>query len=215
MKTFTTSIAIAAGLCTALSAQVRHDVAVDDIVVEVQQTPDYSASVSKNKRIDRGSWIEFEAELKTKTTHPNGYIPELKAQWYAIIQDKFHVAGGKLKPTAVMLTGQTTFKNVRAKDGTAYISAYIGPDQLEKMTGKENIQASEIIAVGLVLSGSEIAPGKHLQGAIGEFSKTAQTDKPWWNEGSIPKVEDTILAKGKTPFALLWTDRYPTEVEDK
>lgn len=213
MKTLIASLSLAASLGALGADQLRHDVAVKDIRIEVQQTPDFSVSGPGNKRAERRQWLEIEAELVTKTNHPNGYIPELKVQWYAKVQDQFHIVGGKVGPKSKILTGTTTFKNIRVKDqrgGTAFVSAYIEPAQMEMLTGQDKAEKRMILAAAVILSGPGIAEGAWLRKAVGE-----DADKPWWDNPEYPKLDATILAKSKTPFAMLWTDRYPVEKEEE
>jgi len=213
MKTLIASLAIAGSL-SALGAEPKHDVAIKDIKVEVIQSPQYSVSGTGSKRTDNRYWIEIEAELQTQTNHPNGFIPELQVEWYAIIQDQFHVEGGKIGPKAKMLTGTATFKNIRAKDGTAYLSAYIEPDELEKLTGQEKPQPRVVMAAALVVSGTNVTPNpKLLQKAIGVNSDSAASESPWWKRPDMIRLEGLILPKSKTPFAPLWSGRYPLEME--
>jgi hypothetical protein len=37
----------------------------------------------------------------------------------------------------------------------------------------------------------------------------------WWEDPRFNRQEGAVLAKPKTPFAHLWTDRYPLNKDDR
>ena len=182
--------------------EVAHRVKIAKIETQIQQTPRFEAAGVKDKQFEPRYWLELEAELEVETTDPSGFIPELQTSWFAIIKDD---RTGK----PVQLTGKVAFRDVRTKDKKAYVIAYISPDTLEKITGKSRPGEGDVEAVALVVSGSGIvSDGRH---AAGLQKATAEEDSKWWSSGRYQTMEGLIVAKGKTPFAPLWSDRYPFE----
>ncbi|MDX1680387.1 MAG: Amuc_1102 family pilus-like protein [Akkermansiaceae bacterium] len=205
MKTLITSTAIAAILCTAASGEILHNVSIDDIELEVQPTPQYDVAGVKDKRFDLRQWIEIEIKLDVQTlerANPSGFIPELKIQWYAIMIDKFEKNKGK-EPK--VLTGETTLININARDGVAYAAAYISPDTIERLTGKDRANENDLKAIAVIVSGDDLKPNP------GMLRVTAEEQSKWWSSGKYDTLEGKITPKSKSPFALLWMDRYPTE----
>ncbi len=184
------------------NSQDVHRAKITDISVVEQQTPQFSVSGPKDKKVKPREWFELEAEIEVETKSTSGFIPELTANWYVIM-------GDKPNKQTVRLSGKTTFKNVRCADGKAYISAYIEPDTIERLTGQQKASARDLKAIALVLSGTNIlSDKKHIGGLT---MVTAEKDLEWWLTSKYKSLDDLIVAKSKTPFAPLWVDRYPTE----
>lgn len=207
MKTFTTAIMAAAVALPVLAQEVQHKVEIKKIETRIQQTPRYEVDGIEDKPFDPRYWLEIEAELEIDTTDPTGFVPELETRWFAIVRQTT-VAKGE-KPKNVMLTGEVTFRDLRAKDGEAHLIAFIGPDTLEKLTGEVRPREGDIEAVAVTVSG----PGVLSDGsrAKGLEKATAKEDARWWAAGLYETLNDLIVAKSKTPFAPLWTDRHPAE----
>ena len=167
-----------------------------------QQTPQFQVSGPRDKATRPRYWIEIEAEIEVETTDPSGFIPELKAQWFAVIRDKH-----SKKP--VRLLGQATFKNVRTADKKIFVSAYIEPDTLERLTGSSRPNENDIEGYALSISGAGIVT----EGRYGEglTKATAEEGAKWWIDWKNQNLDGLIIPKSQTPFAALWTDRYPTE----
>lgn len=200
------AIPLLLGSCLILSAaEPPHRVKIREIRTEIQETPRFEVAGVKDKPFDPRYWLEIEAELEVETKAPDGFIPELRSNWFAIVLPKG-------EPKVKMLTGEVTFRNVRTKGGTAYISAYIGPDTLEKLTGADRPREGDIEAVALTVSGPNIInEGPHKAGLE---AATAKEDTRWWTQGTYKTVPEAIVAKSQTPFAPLWSDRYPAEKEE-
>ena len=212
MKPILTTLVLVIGLAGASANERAHRVEIKNIETEIQQTPDFQVNGLKNKKFNPRHWLEIEAELEVQTTDdkgqidPKGFIPEITASWYVIIRDK-----QSAKP--VMLTGKVTFKEIRTKDKTAYLSVYISPDTLEKLTGENKPSDKDIEGVALVISGPGInSEDEHKKGLQ---KATVHEDKRWWIGSQYKTMEGNVLAKSKTPFASLWSDRYPVEKSDK
>ena len=186
-------------------AQIKHKVEVKKVEVSMQQTPNFAAAGPKSKRWDPLDWLEIEVELKVETIEKNKIIPELNATFYVALPN---VSGG---PGAdkVMLTDRITFTNVRTHSGEAYLIAYVSPDTLSRFTGKEKASDSDIFSAGIEIDGPGVrnTEPKDLVGATKEVG--------WWRQVSYPREQGMVLRKGKTPFALLWFDRYPVARDDR
>lgn len=186
------------------AAEPVHRAKILRIEGQTQQTPEFQVSGPKDKSTKPRFWIEIEAEIEVETTDPSGYIPELEAQWYAVIKDK-NDKGDK----AVRLIGKTTFKNIRTADKKVYLSAYIEPDTLERLTGSTRPNENDIEGYALKLSGPGIfTEGRHGEGLV---KATAKEEAQWWDVWKNESLEGLIVPKSRAPFAPLWTDRYPTE----
>ncbi|MFT5882726.1 MAG: hypothetical protein ACI9FG_001233 [Crocinitomicaceae bacterium] len=191
---------IMTGSCTAEDAV--HRVKILKITSDIQKTPSFTVSGVKNKSTKPRNWLEIEAEVEVETTSKSKFIPEITANWYVVVKDSTN-------DKAVRLLGSVTFKNIRTKDKKIFLSAYIEPDTLERLTGKERPSDSDIEAVALTIEGSGIfTQGKY---ALGLEKATAKEESRWWDEWKQESLRDLIVAKSTTPFAPLWSDRYPTE----
>jgi hypothetical protein len=208
MKTSLIIVAFFAMCFNSANAQAAHRVKILKIEGEAQQTPEFQISGIKDKPTKPRFWIEIEAEVEVETTDPSGFIPELEARWFAVIIDK-----QAKKPVAVRLQGSTTFKNIRTSDKKIFLSAYIEPDTLERLTGSTRPSENDIEGFALVLSGSGVVT----EGRYGEglTKATAEEAAKWWEIWKNQTLEGLIVPKSQTPFAPLWTDRYPTEKAPK
>lgn len=189
------------GLCSAEDGQ--HRVKILKLTSLVQETPQFQVAGVKDKRIKPRHWLELEAELEVETTAKSKFIPAITAHWFAVVKDKAH------NNEPVRLTGRVEFTDIRTKDRKIHISAYIGPDVLEKLTGANRPGESDIEGIALKIEGNGIVTdGKHAAGLV---EATAEKKSRWWDTWGKKTLPGAILAKSKTPFAILWTDRYPAE----
>jgi len=192
----------ATSLFAGAAEEGAHKVKIVKLETQIQQTPKFEVGGVKDKQFEPRYWLEIEAELQVDTTDPSNFIPEVQTNWFAIIKDD-------RTKKAVQLTGKVTFREVRAKDKKAHVIAYISPDTLEKITGKSRPVEGDVEAVALIISGSGIVnDAKH---AAGLQKATKEEDSKWWASGKYQTMEGLIIAKGDTPFAPLWSDRYPVE----
>ena len=204
MKTITVitlGLALAAGLH---AAEPAHRAKILNIEGQAQKTPQFQVNGPQGKAVKPREWIEIEAEVEVETTDPSGFIPELEASWFAVILDR------NKKP--VRLLGRTVFKNVSTSEKKVFLSAYIEPETLERITGDPRPGEREIEGYALTLSGPGIAEGKHAEGLA---MASAKEESKWWAEWKHESLDGLIIPKSKTPFASLWTDRYPAEMAAK
>lgn len=165
-------------------------VSVDKISFDTQPTPQFEAGNVKSKNIPNPrDWVEIEVEFEAKTSERDAVVPELLFRYYVAVRDK----SGQSK----VLTGDVTHTNMVGGD-KYYSAVYIAPMTIGRITGDfRRVQASSILAVAVEVFHNGVSKGgKSEGGAAGR----------WW-EGGL-SVEQGVLGKEKTPFALLWIDRY-------
>ena len=193
MKSFLTAFftfAVFIGFSATVNAQQAVVGKVDvKIEVDTQKTPDIQAGQVKAKKVSSPrDWLEIEVEFEIDARPNDAVIPQVMMKYYVAIQAK----DGSLK----MLTGQVDHVNVVAGEET-FSCAYVSPSSLGKITGDfKQFQASAVnsVAVAVFVNGE-------LKGGESEGKLNGR----WW-EGQSGSQE--VLPKAKTPFALLWLDRY-------
>lgn len=167
---------------------------IKNVETEAQKTPQFQAGGVSGKKVPNPrEWLEIEVEFEADKVSPrDGVLPELLFRYYVGLTD----AAGK----AVVLTGDVTHVNVIA--GEEYYSAvYVAPSTMGKITGEyRRVDMGKVKAIGVEVYFNGVLVG-------GESS----TKKNFW---SAMQSQSGILSREKTPFALLWIDRYP-EVKAK
>lgn len=203
-----TLISISLGLALAASlhaAETAHRAKILNIEGQAQKSPQFQVNGPREKVVKPREWIEIEAEVEVETKDPSGFIPEMEASWFAVILDR------NKKP--VRLLGKTTFKNVPTSDGKVFLSAYIEPETIERITGNPRPGERDIEGYALTISGAGIvSEGKYAEGLA---MASAKEESKWWADWKHENLEGLIIPKSKTPFAALWVDRYPTEMAAK
>lgn len=165
------------------------DAKVDGFEVEVQQTPSFSADGVKGKNIPNPrDWLELEVEFEVKGPK-DVVIPELLFRYYVGFKDQ---AG-----QARTLTGDVTHTNVLFNE-TYFSAAYVAPSKLGELTGDfRKFQKSSMSAYGVEIYYNGVI--------VGGFSSLSGSSAKFW---TVTGTEAGVQAKGDTPFALLWIDRY-------
>jgi len=221
MKPFNSVIALlvlSTGLHAAEPAKEPvHAARIVKIETNVVKTPEFQAKGVAAKEMEARQWIEIEAEVDVKTSDPSGYIPQLHANWYAVVMQPNPRKGekGQPKELPVKLMGSTVFKDIRAKDGKVYLSAYIEPKTLERYLGDDQVRINtDFKAFALKLTGDGLMTKDGAdKGLVMTTSK--EDGIKWLDEWSNREYSyDGIVAKCKTPFALINIDRYPPEKVD-
>ena len=191
-------------LITGLQAEVKnetgpyHAVQIANIEAKFHDTAQFQVKGLENKDQDVRQWVEIEAELDIITNKTGGLSPtldELKVNWHAMVKDKVTKKDKKVD-LSVKLMGVSTYKNVRLEDGKLYLNAFIEPDTLERYFGDGRIRPNDF-KFAVTLHGEGIR-------VFGDQSDA-------WNNWQGKYLDEAIVAKSKTPFALLWLDRYPAE----
>ena len=182
-----------------------HLVSKAKVIFEMQQTPEFSVAGPRAKKVTPLEWLEIEVELDVKTRAKSGYIDQLDAEFFVGVRD----ANDSGKP--VLLSGKFAFVEVRAAEEKAWLSAYVSPAALAKATGKNKPGKSDIVAVAVSVSGAGLV--KPLAESFGVPLK--REGPQWWEAASLRREEGLVLPKSKTPFSVLWTDRYPLNKDDQ
>ena len=191
----------------AMGQEVMHKVAGAKVVYEMQQTPEFSVSGPRAKKTTPLEWLEIEVELEVKTLAKSGYMDQLDAEFFVGVKD----ANDPNKP--VLMTGKLSFVDVRAAEGKAWLSAYVSPATLAKATGNRKPGKNDIVAVAVTLTGEGLQ--KPLSESVGVSLKRGDDAQQWWQDARFNRQDGAVLAKSKTPFAFLWTDRYPLNKDDR
>lgn len=185
-------IAIAISLGTAIAAHAQQvqveKVDVKSINYDTQPTPQFQAGNVKSKNVPNPKdWLEVEVEFEVAAGQRNAVVPELLFRYYVAITAE----DGSTK----VLTGDVTHVNMVA--GEEYFSAvYVAPMTLGTITGDfRRFQSGAVKAVAVEVFHNGVSKGGQSQGATGR----------WW-ETLAPQAG--VLGREKTPFALLWIDRY-------
>lgn len=163
-------------------------VKVKKISGELQPTPLFQTGGGvKTKKVPRQkTWLEVEVEFEVKAGNKEGIVDGLQFRYYIAIEGK---EGTR------MLMGDVNHVNMLEGE-KLYSVVYVSPATLGKLTGKyKDFQMSLIKAVAVEVSyNGRVIAGKS-DGGSGR----------WWESLSS---EQGVLPKDKTPYALLWIDRY-------
>ena len=168
------------------------DVKVQQPAVDVQKTPNFQAGDVKTKDIPNPrDWLEIEVEFEVDGPR-DGVVKELMFRYYVAITDSSN--------QTKTLTGDVKHINVLCGEKT-FSSAYIAPNMLGEITGDfRRFQMGALKGVGLEVIYNGVVVGG-VSTAGGKF----------W-EALAP--QPGVLGKAKTPFALLWIDRYAESAPD-
>ena len=175
---------------TVVAQQGQPAVKIKKVEFELQPTPVFGDGGTKGKKIPRQkTWLEVEVEFEVKAGNKEGIVSELQFRYYVAIKGK----DGKTR----MLTGDVNHVNL-LEGGDLFSVIYVSPTTLGTMTGDyRNFQKSSISAVAVEVS---------FNGRV--IADEADGPKNWWQNPQVERAAGGILTKGKTPFALLWIDRY-------
>jgi len=170
------------------------DVEIKELMVEIQQTPEFQAGNVKGKNVPRPrDWLEIEVEFEVETAPKDSAAPAVMFRYYVAIQG----------PQGVRtLRGDVTHVNVPG-DEEIYSAVYVSPSKLASITGKTSgFTESDIIGVGVAV---------YVDG-IANTGEAYKLKNGWWTADNV-QTEPGVLSRKDTPFALLWIDRYADEKE--
>lgn len=194
MKKLLTILALAGVLGSSLHAQQQIQLKVGDVEVgkmeyDAQKTPNFQAGDVKNKNIPNPrDWLELEVEFKLKGD-PKTVVKELLFRYYIGFKDQ--------TGSARILTGDVKHINIVPGEDS-FSSVYVSPSTLGEITGDfRRFQPNSVEAVGVEVIYNGVIVG-------GKSSMSGARAKFWESTGT----QGGVLAKGDTPFALLWIDRY-------
>lgn len=188
--------AITVGLGLAFSAQaqqVQVKVDIKKILITAQSTPSFVSAGAKEKDVPNPrQWLEAEVEFELDSAPKGEIVPSLDFRYYVAVRGK--------DGAAKYLTGDVKHINLVPGRKELYSSAYVSPATIGKITGDfEKVNASDVlVAVEVTYAGRIVA------------ESSSGGPEGWWRGQA---TEAGVLSKTKTPFALLWIDRYP-DIED-
>ena len=183
-------------LATDASAQSfkAKDAKINEVELEIQQTPQYQAGNVKDKKIPRPrDWVEVEVEFEiSDKVIKEDFVEAVMLRYYIAIQGE---------DNAYIMTGDVTHVNVPTGE-EVFSCVYVPPAVIDKAKGKDSsINTSDIRAVGVSIFVNGV-----------ELMREAEGMAPgWWEQPSQAVSMPGVLPKGKTPFALLWIDRHLDE----
>jgi hypothetical protein len=173
--------------------------AVEDPQFDELQSP--TISDGNGKKFRPKDWLEVEVKLKVlklAEEPKDKYLDEIKVNWNVVVKGQDR--------KAYWIKKTVTYVNIPT-DEEVYVSIYLSPNTLKRITGKDRAGKGDLEAIG-----GEV----ELAGAmVGFFSHGQKAG--WWRK-ELKDVEVTqkfpLLDKTQTPFAPLWWDRY-AEVKPK
>ena len=172
---------------------------VDDPKFTELQSPEIQDGNAKSFKPK--DWLEVEVKLqpdRVRNEPKDGYLDQINVNWHVVVkgQDRKNYKISK----------SVTYVNIPV-DEPVYVSIYISPNTLKRITGSSKASKSDLEAIG-----GEIEWGGKMVGFFTHGQKAG-----WWRE-ALKGVEATskfpLLDKTQTPFAALWYDRY-AEVQPK
>lgn len=165
------------------------------IGIEIQKTPRFSVQGPKEKRDTQKFWIEIEVEFKANQQggDPNNeFIDEIEVKYFITVTPK----NAKDRKVYTMTVNHGPI----LKDQTTYSVAYISPNNVAKIVGKDKTPGKADVDVAVEI---------RYQGQLVAGDSTKSPSSKWWNKMS--QEEGMVLKKSETPFAPLWYDRYAEE----
>ena len=205
-------LALSAGLhANETPTKVAHAAKIVNIEAKIQRTPDFEANGLEAKKFRPREWVEIEAEVEVKTSNPTGYIPALQAEWSAVVMkdNPNRKVKGQPKAFPYKLSGVSEFKNIRTKDGKVFLSAYIEPHTLTQFFGDGRINLRDFTGFALKLTGDDLMPQNDKRPGV--MMSTVKGGEKFLEEWKYDYSDEGIVAKSKSPFAMMWIDRYPAE----
>lgn len=162
------------------------------VEVAPQMTPDIKAGYVTEKRWKPKTWIEvdtqFDVDIARALGGDDASFGALEFKYYLVTNARNKE--GKF----IVLAGTINYSNIPA--GENHALAYVSPASLKSALQKDNGGKNDIVAHAVVVSaGPEV-----LQ------VDSAQPGKWWEDTAKFEIREGAVVAKSKTPFAVLWGD---------
>ncbi len=192
------ALAMCSAATTALSQTVEKIEASDPTFDELQ-SPSVGGNTSK-KSWKPKDWLEVEVKVKLepgRTAPRDGHVDRLTVRWYVAVENKIDRAGQKY----FLMEKEVTHVNVPL-DEDFYLSCYLSPATIKRLTGSDRAGKNSITAVGGEISVVGAA-------APARFTSQGSISKPWWQSPTMQRTNKyPLLNKNETPFKFLWWDRY-------
>ncbi|MEM8953140.1 MAG: Amuc_1102 family pilus-like protein [Verrucomicrobiota bacterium] len=169
------------------SAQDQVKVEVEDIAIEIIETPEYETSESK-KLPRKQEWVEVEVIFKPEGRTESGIVENLEFSYYVMLGDE-----------KTMLYEKINHVNMLLDETTASV-VYIAPSTILGLFGREASASQAVAGVAVEI--------RH-NGALVGGDATLSPESRWWQ--SKTQTPGKLKKKSDTPFAPLWWDRYADE----
>jgi len=192
--------ALAVSSSLAIAQQYMLDLAKPEIITDLY-SPGSGNNVIKKSDWKPKQWVELELKFKVKAdpklkVQPK-FVDKVSVTWYIAI--KHPELGGK---NFVLLEKQVNHVNVPV-DEDVYVSVYLSPNSIKRMTGNDKLRKNDLEEVGGVILVNGVSPVQN----TGFFS--LKTQKTWWTSGRLSSYNKiNLLNKNETPFKNYWVDRY-------
>ncbi|MEM7144960.1 MAG: Amuc_1102 family pilus-like protein [Verrucomicrobiota bacterium] len=165
-------------------AQDQVKVEVEDISIEIVETPEYSTSESK-KLPKKQEWVEIEVIFQPEGRTESGIVENLEFSYYVMLGDE-----------KTMLYEKINHVNMLLDEATASV-VYIAPSTILGLFGREASASKAVAAVAVEI--------RH-NGALVGGDATLEPSSRWWQTKT--QTPGKLKKKSDTPFAPLWWDRY-------
>ncbi len=186
-------------------AMAQYKVEMDKPEIAEITSPDLGGDSAK-KNFKPKDWMEVEMKIKLEAKDKDKlFADKMTVKWH--IAAKNPDKGGK---GFIMLEKEVTHVNVPIGEDI-YVSVYLSPNSLKRLTGGDRISKSDINDVGgqIIVDGQEPVDSKK-----GYF--TMDKKAGWWTSGSLSRYDKIpLLNKDETPFKILWYSRYAELEEEK
>ena len=194
------SLALAVvGFAPVSLSQAVKKIEASDPTFEDLQSPSVGGNTGK-KSWKPKDWLEVEVKVKLepgRSAPRDGYVDRLTVRWFVAVDNKIDKAGQKY----FLMEKEVTHVNVPL-DEDFYLSCYLSPATIKRLTGSERAGKNSITAVGGEISvvGAS-APAR--------FTSQGSISKPWWQSPTMQRTNKyPLFNKNETPFKFLWWDRY-------
>ncbi len=195
-------LSLALAVCGAVPAALSQTVSkieASNPTFEELQSPSVGGNTSK-KSWKPKDWLEVEVKVKLepgRAAPRDGHVDRLTVRWFVAVENKIDRAGQKY----FLMEKEVTHVNVPL-DEDFYLSCYLSPATIKRLTGSDRAGKNSITAVGGEISVVG-AP------APARFTSQGNTRQPWWQSPTMQRTNKyPLLNKNETPFKFLWWDRY-------
>lgn len=187
------SLALSGSALAQLEMSKKNSFDVGKPAFDNLQSP--NVPTGNSKKSSPKDWLECEVKIKVNklgVEPKDKYLDQFKVNWYVVVKGQ----DGK----GYLMTKTITHVNLPI-DEEAYVSVYLSPNSLRRITGNARAGKSDLEAIG-----GEIEYAGEM---VGFFSHGERAG--WWRK-ELKNIERTekfpLLDKSQTPFAPFWYDRY-------
>ena len=191
------AVVLLAAAPSSLLAQGQAQATIEKPQFDDLPSPDIS--VGKNKSFKPKDWLEVEAKVKLEVA-PAPKVPfvdQITVKWFVAVENP----EGK---GFLLLTKDVNHVNVPT-DEEFYVSVYLSPTTIKRLTGSDRAGKSSVDRVGLEILWNGVK--------VGQVSSKGEDG--WWNSPNLSRSDKyPLLNKNETVYKFLWWDRY-AEIEER